>query len=55
MSKKWRLNRSLFGIRNDNDLASISNYGLVYFRSLTGILSVTPGVNSFHHSLHDRV
>ncbi|MGE9074812.1 hypothetical protein ACQKB9_22540 [Escherichia coli] len=44
---KWHLNRSWFGITIDHDLAC--------FRSLIGILPVTPGINSFHHSLHCRV
>ena len=44
---KWHLNRSQFGITIDHDLAC--------FRSLIGILPVTPGINSFHHSLHCRV
>lgn len=35
------------GITIDHDLAC--------FRSLIGILPVTPGINSFHHSLHCRV
>ncbi|MEW3319523.1 hypothetical protein [Escherichia coli] len=47
ISAKWHLNRSWFGIRIDHDLAC--------FRSLIGILPPTPGINSFHHSLHCRV
>lgn len=39
--------RSQFGITIDHDLAC--------FRSLIGILPVTPGINSFHHSLHCRI
>ena len=47
LAAKWHLNRSQFGITIDHDLAC--------FRSLIGILPVTPGINSFHHSLHCRV
>jgi hypothetical protein len=52
MAAKWRLNRSRFGIRIDHDLACISDRGLAHIRSLISILSITPGINSFQHSLH---
>ncbi|MDZ9918684.1 hypothetical protein SNB89_12750, partial [Escherichia coli] len=35
--------------------ASISVHSLACFRSLIGIQPVTPGINSFHRSLHCRV